>query len=215
MRAALALAVAMGIATLWLSPREVDAALGSVLFLQMFAVSNGYSSSAGRGYFDPILVSGRSRTRIAVGNLLAASMPGVAAWLSIVTVAAGLGQFTTAAAPHRVMALLMVSCVTWAAGLAVPRLAAGALWALGLVALAMSRGVVAEYLIAAQSAPVGFRQVLMSAIASTACPFLLLGDFPGVTNARVLALDGILAAAAAIGGIEFVRRSEYALGERA
>jgi hypothetical protein len=215
MKAALAVALTMGIATVWLSPREVDAAFGSLLLLQMFSASNGYSSSAARGYFDPILVSGRSRTRIAVGNLVAASIPGVAAWLSIVTVAAGLGQLTTAAAPHRVMALLMVSCVSWAAGLALPRLAAGALWSLLLVALAMSRGVVAEYLVAAQSTPTGFRQVLISASASTACPFLLLGEFPGLTDPRVLALDAIVALAVAIAGIQFIRRREYALGERA
>ena len=214
MRAALAIAVAMGIATLWFNPREVDAGLGSVLLLQMFSVSNGFASAAARGYFDPILVSGRPRIWIAVGNLLAASLPGIAAWLVLLVVCAGLGQLSAAAAPHRVMAFVMVSCVAWAAGLALPRLAAGALWSLVLVALAMSRGPVADYLVAAQAVPTGLRQVVMSASASAACPFLLLGEFPGLTDARVLALDAAIALGAAMAGVRYVSQREYVLGER-
>ena len=215
MRAAFALAVVMSLATLWFSSAEVDAALGPILLLQMFAASNGYLASASRGYFDPILVSGRSRTRIAAGNFAAAALPGLVSWTVIVFAASALGQFTTAAAPHRLMALVLVSSTAWSAGLLLPRLASGALWSLLLVALAMSHGSIADYLQAAQTTPASFRQVLVSASAGTVCPFLLLSDFPGMTDPRVLSIEGLVSVGFAMAGMRFVSLREYALGERA
>jgi hypothetical protein len=215
MRAAFAAAVAIGIGTLWLNPAEVDAALGSILLLQMFSASNGYSASSARGHFDPILVSGRPRLSIAAANLLAAALPGVVAWLAIVVVALALGHSPRAAAPHRQMALVTVSCAAWAAGLTLPRMAAGALWSVVLVALAMSRGMFADALLVAQAVPTGLGQVAAAAAACSICPFLLLGELPGATDARVLTLDGAAAIMVALVGVRHVCRREYGLVEPA
>jgi hypothetical protein len=215
MRVALAAAVATGIATLWLNPAEVDAALGSILLLQMFSASNGYSSSSARGHFDPILVSGRRRSSMAAANLLAAALPGAVAWLVIVVVALVFGPGGRAAAPHRQIALLTVSCGAWAAGLMLPRLAAGALWSLVLVALAMSRGMLADSLLVAQTVPNGLGQVIAAAAACLVCPFLLLGDLSGATDARVLLLDAAAAIAVALVGARHLCRREYGLVEPA
>lgn len=215
MRVAFALSVATGVATLWLNPAEVDAALGSILLLQMFSASNGYSTSAARGHFDPLLVSGRRRSSIAVANLLAAALPGLVAWLVIVVLAVGLGHSARAAAPHRQIALLTVSCAAWAAGVMLPRMAAGALWSLVLVALATSRGMLADSLLVAQAAPVGFSQVFAAAAACSVCPFLLLGELSGATDARVLVIDCVAAIAVALAGVRHVCRREYGLVEPA
>jgi len=214
MRVAFVIAAAAGVLTLWFDPREVDAGLGSVLLLQMFSASNGFAASAGRGHFDPLLVSGRSRMRIALENCLAASIPGGVAWMVIVSAAAALGQSAAAASPHRVLALVMVSCASWSSGLALPRLASGALWSLALVALAMSRGLLSDFALAVQSPPVGLLQVFASAGAIAACPFLLLGEFPGVKDPRVLAIDAVAAVAMLLAGARYIRRREYVLGER-
>ena len=213
MRVAFVASVAIGIATLWLNPAEVDTAFGSILLLQMFSVSNGYSSSSARGHFDPILVSGRRRSRVAVANLLAASLPGVVSWLVVVLVASAAGHGAKAAAPHRQIALLAVSCVAWSAGLALPRMAAGVLWSLVLVGLAMSRGVLADYLLVAQAVPVGLGQVAASAAACLVCPFLLLSEFSGAMDPQVLALDLTAAMAFASVGARYVSRREYTLVE--
>jgi len=213
MRAALAMAALTGIATLWLNPKEVDAALGSVLLLQMFSCSNGYAAAASRGYFDPILLSGRSRSSLAAANLTAAALPGVAAWLAVIATAAALGQGAAAGALHRQMAFVLVSCTAWSVGLPLPRLTAGALWALVLVALAMSRSGFADYLHSVQTMPVDGRQVGLSAAAGVVCPFLLLSDFPGVRHPVVFLIQGLAAAGIAAMGIRGVARREYPLGE--
>jgi hypothetical protein len=215
MRVAFVIAAAAGVLTLWFDPREVDAGFGSILLLQMFAVSNGFAASAGRGHFDPLLVSGRSRTRIALENCLASSLPGVFAWMVIALAAVLLGHSRSAVSPHRVLALVMVSCAAWSGGLALPRLASGALWSLALVALAMSRGLLSDFALAVQSPPAGFRQVVASASAIAACPFLLLGEFPGAKDPRVLAIDAAAAVGMLLAGARYIRRREYELGEDA
>src|SRR5688572_5427824 len=68
-RVGFAAAVAVGGFSMFLDPAngQLDSALATVLLLQMFAVSNGFASAAGRGHFDPILVSGRPRWLVALG----------------------------------------------------------------------------------------------------------------------------------------------------
>jgi uncharacterized membrane protein YecN with MAPEG domain len=215
MRAAFAIAVVFSLATLWLDPREVDAALGTVLLLQMFAVSNGYTAFASRGYFDPLLLNGQSWARLAFMNLCAAAVPGAVAWLVIVLGASCVGQASTALAPHRHAAFVLVSCTAWALGRALPRLAGGALWSLVLVGLAMSKGSIAHYLQAAQSGPLSLIHVGRSAAAGALCPFLFLGDFPGMTDSRVVATAVAMAAAITTAGTLFIARRDYRLEERA
>src|SRR3954471_15048251 len=73
--------VLLGMATLCFNPANIDSAFGSILILQMFAASDGFSISASRGYFDPLLTSKPSRQRAAIGSLAAAVLPGLFGWL--------------------------------------------------------------------------------------------------------------------------------------
>lgn len=215
MRIAFIAAVVMGAATLRLNPADVDSALGSILLLQMFSASNAYSSAAARGYFDPLLVSGRPMWRVATGNFLAAALPGVVAWVCILIVASVLGQLAAATAPQRQVALLIVSGIAWSAGLALPRMAGGALWAMVILTFALSRGALSESLVTVQTLPVGSRQLVARAGVSVLCPFLLLGDFAALVDVRVLALDLMIALGLALTGVRYICRREHALVEPA
>lgn len=215
MRLAFGAGSAVGAWTLWLNPADVDSALGSVLLLQMFSASSGFAISAARGHYDPLLVSGRSRVRIAVGSLIASAAPGVIAWLGIVAVATALGRGAAALALHRQMALVLVSVCAWAIGLPLPRLAAGALWSGILLALALSRDIAPDYLAVVHAVPVGTGASLLSALAFAICPFLLLGDFPAARHLGVMSLDALFAGSAVTMAARYISRREYCLTEPA
>lgn len=215
MRVALVLVGLTGCVMLWLNPADVDSALGSILLLQMFAASSGFLSAASRGHFDSVLVSGRQRWHIALASLMAAASPGAVAWLAVAVLAAALGHGADALAAQRLVAFFSVSSVAWAIGLALPQAAAGGLWALVLVALALSRDSAGTYLSVVHSAPVGLAQLAQATAAVAICPFLLLGSFPGVTDPRVLALDLVVATSLAALGVWAVCRRDYSLAEPA
>jgi hypothetical protein len=210
---AFAASVLLGVVTLWMNPADVDSAFGSVLLLQMFSASSGFSGPAGRGYFDPLLAGGPSRLRIAIGSLLASTLPGLIAWAVVVLVAVALGRAGTAVAVHRQVALVLVSAIAWAGGLALPRMAAGGLWAVVLLTAALSRGAIGQYLAVVQSSPIGLHASLASAGAFGLCPYLLLGEFPAARNAVVLLADVFLALTAVGAGVAYICRREYTLGE--
>lgn len=214
LRIALCATVIAGCATVWLNPGDVDSAFGGILLLQMFGVSGGYAASAARGHFDPLLVGHGNRRVVALGHFLASAVPGALAWAAVVVVASMRGHLGDAAALNRLGALLVVSCWAWAAGLALPRLAAGAIWSLLLVALATSR-TAANYLLVVQAPPVSWDQVASAAAACAVCPFLLLSRFPGALDPRVLATVGILCFAALEAGVEYIARRDYGLMEPA
>jgi hypothetical protein len=211
--AAFAASVLIGAATVWVNPQGVDSAFGGILVLQMFAASSGFTSSASRGYFDPLLTGGRSRLRIAVASLAASTLPGVAAWVITAIIAAALGRAATALAPHRFVALILVSTICWAGGLALPRMAPGVLWAFVLVVLALSRGIFGQYLVLAQSQPDDVLQVIASAVAFAVCPFLLLGDLSAASHGLVLGIDVVLALVAVGLGCSYLAGREYSLVE--
>jgi hypothetical protein len=215
MQIAFGAAVLVGGATLWLNPGDVDSAFGSILMLQMFSASSGYRFAAASGYYDPLLVSGRSRAGIALGSLIAAAIPGVMAWLGIAVIATALGRGHSAFALHRQTALILVSAGAWAAGLALPRMAAGALWSVVLITLAMSRGAIGEYLAVVQSAPTSVYQGLSAAGAFAVCPYLLLGEFAAARSAGVIGFDLALAGALVWAGASYIARREYCLVEPA
>jgi hypothetical protein len=110
------------------------------------------------------------------------------------------------------MAVLVVSTAAWAMGLALPRLAAGALWSMALLTMALSHWVGA-YLTVVQSAPNGARQYMAAAAAFAACPYLLLGDFAASSDPVVLMLDGAVVLMLAFAGARYVSRREYGLAE--
>jgi hypothetical protein len=203
--------VLLGVATLCFNPREVDSAFGSILLLQMFAVSDGFSIAASSGYFDPLLTGEHSRQRMAIGSLAAAALPGLLAWVLLVLIAAAFGQWRLVVAPHRHIAFVIVSVLAWAGGLALPRMAAGALWAFFLVSAAVFRGALAKYATVVQSAPADALQLLQSAVAFVICPFLLLGDAPASTSAIVIGADLILLLVVIWFAVRYVERRDYAL----
>lgn len=205
--------VLIGAVTLWLNPKDVDSAFGSILLLQMFSASSGFAGSAAHGYFDPILAGGRSRNRIALGSLVASTLPGVAAWLIIVLIAAALGQAGTALRFHRFVALILVSTIAWAGGLALPRMAAGGLWAFVLLTAALSRGAIAQYLVVVQTPPAGVHEALASAAAFAICPYLLLGEFPAARDPLVIGADLCVALTVTWSGCRYIGRREYSLVE--
>jgi hypothetical protein len=213
MYAAFVASVLIGAATIWLNPVDVDSAFGSILLLQMFSASSGFAGSAARGYFDPILTGGRSRSRVALGSLVASTLPGLVAWLMIVLIAATLGRAGTALTLHRLVALILVSTIAWAGGLALPKLAAGGLWAFVLLTAALSRGAVDEYLAVVQSPPSGLHDALASAAAFAICPYLLLGEFPAARDPIVMGVDLCVALTIAWSGFRYIGRREYSLVE--
>lgn len=215
-RAAFAVAAAFGAWTLALDPGggQLDSALGSILLLQMFAVSNGFAAASARGHFDPILVSGRSRVAIGAGAATAAALPGALAWVAILLLAGALGEpLSEIAAPHRQAAFLVISGVGWAAGIRLPRLAAGALWSVVLIGLLMSRTFLTRQLVTLEQVPSSLYDILVAASACVLCPFLLLSNSPGVTDLRVVLLALAMTAVFVTLAILHVARCDYALTE--
>ena len=207
--------VLLGVVTLWLNPADIDSAFGSVLLLQMFCTSNGFAGSASRGHFDPLLAGGPSRQRIGLGSLAAAALPGLIAWMVIVAMAVAVGGWRVALAPHRHLALVLVSVIAWAGGLALPRMAAGGLWSLLLLSAALSRGTFGKYLVVVQSAPSGIRDSMASATAFAFCPYLLLGDFPAALSGPVRCADLILVLIVLWVALRYIDRRDYPLVEPA
>ena len=150
-----------------------------------------------------------------MGSLVAATLPGVGAWLMIVVFAAALGRAATALTLHRAVALILVSTIAWAGGLALPRMAAGGLWAFVLLTAALSRGAVAQYLAVVQSPPADVQDALASAAAFAVCPYLLLGEFPAATDPFVIGGDLCVALTVAWSGFRYIARREYSLVEPA
>jgi hypothetical protein len=214
LRAALAAAVVLGGWMLWLNPREVDSALGSVLLLQMCAASNGYGAAARHGWFDPLLVTGRSRGAVAGANLLAAAWPGVAAWLllALVETVVRHGAWPAALALQRLAALALVTGVSWAAGLNLPRTGAAVLWIAGLLALASTR-MLLPHLAALQTPPHTLIEVVSDAIAFTACPFLLLGDTAAVRDPAVIVVVLTVSAGSTMAGIAWIVSRDVPLAD--
>ena len=211
---AFAAAIVFGGWTPILDPWEIDSSLAPVLFLQMFAASGGFHASAARGHYDPILVRGGSRSAIALASLAASAAPGLTAWLTLVVAALMSGcPPELALAPHRHVAVALVSCGAWWAGLAIPRLAAGALWAVLLVAMAVSRTLLMEQLAVVQSRPGDVAEILASAAVFTVCPFLMLGSFAAALDPRVLAVTASAAGLMAWSGVRRVARHDYTLTE--
>jgi hypothetical protein len=150
-----------------------------------------------------------------MGSLVASTAPGGAAWLLIVIVAAAMGRAGTALTPHRCVALILVSTIAWAGGLALPRMAAGGLWAFVLLTAALSRDAVGGYLSVVQSPPAGVQDALASAAAFVICPYLLLGEFPAVRDPIVIGADLCVALTVAWSGFRYIERREYSLVEPA
>ena len=206
-----AASVLLGVATLWLNPGGIDAAFGSILLLQMFAASNAFSTSASRGYLDPLLTGEHSRQRVAMGSLAAAALPGFVAWVLLALLAIAFGRWRVAVTPHRYLALAIVSVVSWAGGLALPRIPVGPLWIFVLLSVALFREVLTKYIPAVHSPPTSALDFLQWISAFAFCPFLLLGEVPAANDSTVVASDLILLLITIWSVVRYVERRDYAL----
>jgi hypothetical protein len=186
----LACATALGLATLWMNPRELDSSLGMVLFVHMLMTSSGFAPSARRGHFDPMLVHGRSRTAAVVAHWAASILPGAVAWAMLGTTGVLLHSAgaLSALAGSRLVAFWAVSAMAWSAGFLLPRGAGGAIW----ISLLMTLLLWHPDLL---GAPMSHTPWAIARVAATlvACPFLLLGERVPVGVPHLAAATGLAA----------------------
>lgn len=201
--AVLAVVTTLGAVSTWLNPVDLDSALGMVLFVQIFLASTGFAVTARRGHFDPVLVHGSSWPAVIFVHWCASIAPGVLAWAAVG--ACGYVWSSPAAisalAGTRLLALAIVSVVSWVAGFLLPRGAGGALWMGVLVALLVRR----VELLTAGAAQDSAIDVIRTAGALIVCPFLLLGTHPRI---------GVPAVTAALATIALLLVITIRLGSR-
>jgi hypothetical protein len=208
----LALLAASGIALEIVNPSSSDTASVSILLIQLLAVSTGFTRFASRGYYDPILVSGAGRLRVAVAHFAASALPGAVAWIVLgiaqALVARNLGVRNIR--PAGWAALLLVSTIPWALTLRLPPLSGGAIW-LTLSAAFLVSGKGMELFAVMRQSPsstdFGFLKGLGFGIAFP----LMVPDVPW--SVPVLgALFGVSAAALLLGAL-FISRAQFPLAE--
>lgn len=117
-----------------------DWVLASILLVQMFACSSGFTHQASRGYYDPVLLGGGPRLTVAVAHFGITALPGFAAWIAagVSSAVAAHTLSTPAFRPAGWVALLLVSTVPWAVNLRLAPFAAGTLWLLVTASLLFS-----------------------------------------------------------------------------
>jgi hypothetical protein len=184
--AILAIIVGIGVWTTTVSPAEIDSGLGMVLFVQMFLASSGFLVRARRGHFDPLLVGGGDRVKTMAWHWIVSIAPGVAAWICLAGAGYILGSPDASSAfmGGRAAALFIVSALAWSAGFALPRSAAGVVWAAVLLAL-LVRGT--DLLAPISAAPGSIVVTLRHAVTLLVCPFLLIGNHVLVTPGAICA----------------------------
>jgi hypothetical protein len=201
-----------GIAIEFVNPGSSDFAVISILLVQLFAVSTGFTRFASRGYYDPVLVSGTGRFRVAGMHFLVSVLPGLSAWIAVgIAEAIRVGSLDVLAfRPSAWTSLFLVSTIPWAISLRLPPLSGGAIWlVLSVAFLATGRGG-------------SFLGVVKQSVESTAPDFLKGLEFglafplllPGIRlpPSVLLALIGVSALAFYLGAL-LVSRGEFPLVE--
>lgn len=195
---------------------DVKTALASVVFLQMFAVATGFNAAASRGYYDPFLAASVSRRRLALSHWATSAMPGFACWFAI-----GLMEWLvyptavpTACRPGPLLALTIVSTVSWAISLPLPRFTGGVLWMAAIVGLFASRvGLLRLREATVIGSASGLREVLVSVFFTSLFPFALLDDWPVVKKPAVLFTLAGLSLLAVLAGAVYIVRRDYSLAD--
>ena len=136
MQGAFAASVVAAAVALSLHATNPYGALAPLFLLQTLAASSGFAVPARRGHYDLLLTSGASRFQIGVAHFVASILPGVLCWVLIAVLEAvsGSGFPSVALASGTVAALLIVSALSWAATVPLPRLTGGIVWLLIFVA---------------------------------------------------------------------------------
>jgi len=189
-----------------------DWVLASIALVQLFACSSGFSRHASRGYYDPVLLGGGMRTRVALAHFAVSALPGAVAWIAAGAAAAVASRSlsTPAFRPAGWVCLLLVSAIPWAANVRFAPFAAGSLWLLATASLFLS-GRLFRALTLLHADPGWARSHPWSAIA------LALG-FPAAVpsfawSGPVLAVLFGLALAALAGGVATIRSAAFPLSE--
>jgi len=104
-----------------------------LLFVQLFAAASGFGSPARRGYFDLLFTRGERRALIAAAHWCSSVAPGLAAWLAIATVEVAMRSPPLAATTGTAAAMLLVSTLSWAITVGLPRFSGAIGWLLALV----------------------------------------------------------------------------------
>lgn len=211
---ALIVLCAIAVTGIWgivLDAKEVDSGFGMVLFAQMFLASTGFVPRARRGHFDPVLVGGPIRTAALVSHWTMSVAPGVAGWIGLAIVANALGSpLSLSALVVRTASLFIVSAIAWAGGFALTRGAAGVVWMAILLALLFHR----SDLLASPGLPSSLIVIAGNTAAIVCCPFLLIGDHPGVAEGTI-GLAVLVAGVALVGVFRAARKIDVFLVERA
>lgn len=128
--------VACGGVALALHATDPYRALAPIFLLQALAASSGFAVPARRGHYDLLLTSGVTRLRIGIAHLVASTLPGVVCWMIVAGLEAitGAGAAPVSTASGTTAAMVILSVLTWAATVPLPRLTGGILWLLLLVA---------------------------------------------------------------------------------
>ena len=188
---------AVGVWTMWFDPAEIDSGLGLMLFVQMFIASTGFTSRARAGHFDPVLVGGNDRARVAAAHWIMSLIPGLAGWIILVAVGFSLGSTGafSALAGRRAVAFAIVSMLSWIAGYRLPRGGAGIAWITLLVAMLLQHNL--RFLSAAFDH--GAHRFFWELGVLLVCPFLLIGNRPYISPA--VQLSALALCVVALGGL--------------
>lgn len=132
MTSAFAASAAAAAVALGLHASNPEQALAPVFLLQTLAASSGFAVPARRGHYDLLLTSGVSRLRIGVAHLAASVLPGIVCWLVVAVLEAVTGgRFPRVSlATGTIAALTIVSALSWAMTVPLPRLTGGIVWLL-------------------------------------------------------------------------------------
>ena len=131
---------------------DLQAAAGAlvpVLLLQVFAASSGFTLPARRGHYDLLFTRANSRTSIALMHWASSIRTGITSWLTLAMLefVVSAGARTTLLASGTCAAVVLVSTLPWAIGVALPRFSAGIGWLLLVVTTAttFSKGVIGDW----------------------------------------------------------------------
>lgn len=193
-----------------MDPNAVDESLAVLLLWQMLCASTGFSLPAASGHFDPVLVR-VDRYRVAIAHAFHSIWPVMLLWLAVAAVSGVVHRTAPLALePGRFASFIFVSIVAWALGLRAPRLTAGALWLVAIVAAVTTRVGPDQYAAVLAAADGTLREWLHAAALAMACPFLMLGDSLPARDGTILMLLTASAVVASI-AVQAIVRRDYPL----
>lgn len=209
---AFAVVVVMGLIIELVNQGASDFSAVMILIIQTFAVSTGFTAHASRGFYDPVLIQGRSRVTAASTHFLAAAGPGVLAWFFV-----GVIEALRAGSVHviafrasTVVALFLVSSVAWAVSLRLPPYAGGGVWIIIGISFFVSGRFLSWLAPLTRDPQWALDNPGHALFVGLLFPILMPGSsFPPTS----LAALGAIATLAIVGGIFFIRRHDFPLAE--